>query len=121
MLGEEEHEESSGESENAIGEALTEEVLERTFKDLMDSDRCDRIAGPRVAEHFVVKVRGCERNKEVAGDRLDYARGSFVGATVEAWRALHFPTHTKDFNLKFGEAAAGKLAAEWCRNNAVVL
>ena len=51
----------------------------------------------------------------MAGGRLDYARGSSVGATVEAWCALHFPTITKDFNLKIGVAAAGKLAAEWCR------
>ena len=113
MLGEEEHEESSGESENAIGEALTEEVLERTFKDLMDSDRCDRIAGPRVAEQFVVNVMWCEKNKAVAGDRLDYVRGSFIGPAVAKWCEDYFPTKTKDYNLKkCGELEAGMLAAE---------
>ena len=107
---------SSDSDASVIGEALTDEVLGRTFKDLLDSDRCDRIAGRRLAEHFAVKVRGCERNKRVAGDRLDYARGGFVGQDVGYWCEVHLPTKTKDFNLKnCGEINAGKLAAEWWR------
>ena len=103
-------------SESGGGGPLTQEVLDKTFNDLADSERCARIAGPRVSEHFVVKVRGCEKNKKVIGDRLDYARASFVGGEVGHWCEVHFPTKTKDFNLaKCGPANAGSLAKEWCR------
>lgn len=67
-------------------------------------------------EHFNVKVRGCEKNKTIAGDRLDFARGGFLGAHVGVWCEIYFPTKTKDYSLtKCGEVAAGKLAREWCR------
>ena len=114
--GEDESDEDSRSECADDGGILTEAILDRTFKDLTDAARCARIAGPRDMVHFAVKVRGCEKNKVVAGDRLDYARGGFIGAEVELWCEVHCPTKTKDFSLKkCGEVAAGKLAAEWCR------
>ena len=66
MLDDEDGDESSSDS-GAGEETLTQAILDRTFKDLTDSVRCARIAGPRVAEHFIVKVRGARRTRGSLG------------------------------------------------------
>ena len=81
VLDDEDVDDDSSDS-GAGEEVLTQAVLDRTFKDLTDSVRCARISAPRVTEHFAVNVRGCEKNQRTAGDRLDYARATFVGADV---------------------------------------
>ena len=103
--------------DNAEGTELTEKVLAKVFEELDSSERLAQVTGKRVADRFIVKVRGCDANIASSGDRYDFARASFVGGEVERWCAEHFPTKTKDYSLKnAGEENAGRLAREWCRN-----
>ena len=96
---------------------LDDDILERIFSDFVDPDRIARMEGPRVAEHFVVKMRGQDSNVEKKGDRYDVARAQPQGNDVMAWTGAHFAFKTKSIDIKLagGDEPARKLCQEWCK------
>ena len=67
--------------------ALDDDELDRIFEDFVDPDRIARMEGPRVADNFMVKLRGQDANVDKKGDRYDVARAQPQGKHIEEWTA----------------------------------
>ena len=96
---------------------LDDDALDRIFEDFVDPDRIARMEGPRVAENFMVKLRGQDANVDKKGDRYDVARAQPQGKHMEVWTAAQFLFKSWSITIKKagGDDPARKLCQEWCR------
>ena len=93
-----------------------EVVLDQVFGDFDYDERLARMEGPRVSDHFVVKMRGCDKTEAVTGDRFDQARAMGSSDEIRKWTGEHFPTMSKNYNIHtYGEDNCAQLCREWVR------